>query len=158
MFKLIFSLILTAFYLKLISSQCWRSCSFLLGRCLVLHTWTNFLKYFGTVWNQSIEVIAWKFVKMCSVTITALMVSARKQLFSSVPRAFVIENTLVYSCTSTRNGKREFQKSCVFFNEIHSLCTNSNISDHLSRVVSDFVFDSSILVLLIFATWTNSYM
>jgi hypothetical protein len=31
----------------------------------------------------------------------------------------------------------------VFFNEIHSLLTNSNISDHLPKVVSDSVFHSS---------------
>jgi hypothetical protein len=70
------------------------------------------------------------------------MVSTWKRLFSSVHRASVIENTL-YSCTSTRNGRREFQNNgkrefqnelCVF-NEIYSLRTNSNIFDHLSKVV-----------------------
>jgi hypothetical protein len=44
---------------------------------------------------------------------------------------------------------------CVF-NKIHSLRTHSNISDHLSKVVSDLVFHSSTLVLPTFARWINS--
>jgi hypothetical protein len=47
----------------------------------------------------------------------------------------------LYSSTSTKKGKREFQNElCVVFNEIHSLRTISNISDHFSKVVRDSVF------------------
>jgi hypothetical protein len=83
------------------------------------------------------------------VTITALMVSTRKQLFSSVHRAFVIENTLSIAALVPGMAKEYYKMSCMFFNEIHSLHTNLNISDQLSKIVSDFVFHSSILVLLI---------
>jgi hypothetical protein len=79
------------------------------------------------------------------------MVPTRKQLFSSAYRAFVIENALSIAALLPGNAKENSKMSCVFFNEIYSLRTNSNISDHLSKVVSDFVFYSSILVLLIFA-------
>jgi hypothetical protein len=54
-------------------------------------------------------------------------------------------------------AKENSKMSCKFFNEIHSLHTNSNTSHHLSTVVSDFVFHSPILGLLIFAILTNSY-
>jgi hypothetical protein len=92
------------------------------------------------------EVIAWKLLKMCVVTITA-----RKRLFSSVHRAFVTENTVCIAALVPGMGKENSKMSCVFFNEIHSLHTNSNISDHLSKVVGDFVYHSSIWVLLIFS-------
>jgi hypothetical protein len=32
-------------------------------------------------------------------------------------------------------AKKNSKMSCLFFNEIHSLLTNWNISDHLSKVV-----------------------
>jgi hypothetical protein len=48
-------------------------------------------------------------------------------------------------------AKENSKMGCVFFNEICSLCTGSNISDHLSKVVNAYVLHSSILVLLIFA-------
>jgi hypothetical protein len=76
------------------------------------------------------------------------MVSTRKRLISSVHRAFVIENTLSLAALVSGMAKEDSKMSCVFFNEIHSLHTNSYISDHFSKVVSDFVFHSSILVLL----------
>jgi hypothetical protein len=79
------------------------------------------------------------------------MVSTRKQLFSSVHRAFVTENTLSIAALVPGMAKENSKMSCVFFNEVHSLWTNANISDHLSRVVSDFAFHSSILVLRVFA-------
>jgi hypothetical protein len=79
------------------------------------------------------------------------MVSVRRLLFSSVHRAYVIENTLSVDALVPGVAKENSKTSCVFFNEIHSLCTDLYISDHLSKVVSDFVFQSSILVLLIFA-------
>jgi hypothetical protein len=79
------------------------------------------------------------------------MVSTRKRLFLSVHRKFVIENTLSIAALVPGMAKENFKMSCVFFNEIHSLHTNSNILDHISKVVSDFVLHSSILVLLIFA-------
>jgi hypothetical protein len=63
----------------------------------------------------------------------------------------VIENVLTIAALVPGMAKEYSKTSCVFFNEIHSLHTNSNISDHLSKVVSDFIFHSSILVLLIFA-------
>jgi hypothetical protein len=74
-----------------------------------------------------------------------------KQLFSSVHRAFVTENTPSIAALVLGMVKENSKMSFVFFNKIHSLRTNSNISDHLSEVVSDFVFHSSIMVLLIFA-------
>jgi hypothetical protein len=77
--------------------------------------------------------------------------STRKQLFSSAHRAFVIENTLSIAALVPGKAKENSKMSCVFYNKIYSLRTNSNISDHLSKVVCDFVFYSSILVLLIFA-------
>jgi hypothetical protein len=86
------------------------------------------------------------------VTITALMVSIRKRFFSSVHRAFVMENSFSIAALVPGMAKENFKMNCVFFNEIHSLRTTSNISDYLSKVVSDSVFHSSILVLLIFAT------
>jgi hypothetical protein len=88
---------------------------------------------------------------MFFVTNTALMVSTRKRLFSSVHRAFVIENTLSIAALVPGMAKENSKISYVFFNEIHSFRTNLNISDHLSKVVSDFIFHSSILVLLTFA-------
>jgi hypothetical protein len=78
------------------------------------------------------------------------MVSTRKQLFSSVHRAFVIENTLSIAALVPGMAKENSKMSYLFFNEVHSLCTN-NISDHLPEVVSDFIFHSSVLVLLMFA-------
>jgi hypothetical protein len=78
------------------------------------------------------------------------MVSTRKQLFSSVHRAFVIENTLSIAALVPGMEKENSKMSYVFFNKIHSLCTNSNISDHLSKV-GILYSHSSILVLLIFA-------
>jgi hypothetical protein len=65
------------------------------------------------------------------VTITALMASTRKGLFSSVHREFVIENTLSIAAPVLGMVKGNSKMSCVFFNEIHSRRTNSNISDHL---------------------------
>jgi hypothetical protein len=50
-----------------------------------------------------------------------------------------------------RMAKENSKMSFVFFNKIHSIHTSLNILDHLSKVVSDFVFHSSILVLLIIA-------
>jgi hypothetical protein len=79
------------------------------------------------------------------------MVSIRKWLFSPVHRAFMIENTLSVAAVVPVMPKENSKMSYLFFKEIHSLRTESNISDHLSEVVSDFVFRSSILVLLIFA-------
>jgi protein-arginine kinase len=79
------------------------------------------------------------------------MVSTRKQLFSSVHRAFVIESTVSIAVLVPGMLKENSEMSCVFCNEIHSLLTNLNISDHLSKVVSDFVFQLSSLLLLIFA-------
>jgi hypothetical protein len=79
------------------------------------------------------------------------MVSTRKWLFSSVHRAFMIENTLSTAALVPGMAKENSKMSRLFFNEIHSLHTNSDISDHLSKVVRDFVFHSSILVLLMFA-------
>jgi hypothetical protein len=79
------------------------------------------------------------------------MVSARKQLFSSVHRAFVVENTVSIAALIPGMAEENSKMSCALFNKIYSLHTNLNISDHLSKVVSDFVFHSSILVLLIFA-------
>jgi hypothetical protein len=63
----------------------------------------------------------------------------------------VIENIVSVAALVPEMAKENSKMSCVFFSEIHSLLTNSNISDHLSKVVSDFVLHSSILVLLIFA-------
>jgi hypothetical protein len=79
------------------------------------------------------------------------MVSTRKRLFPSVHKAFLIENNLCIAALVPGMEKEDSEMSCVFFNKIHSLCTNSNISDHLSKVVSDFVFHASILGLLTFA-------
>jgi hypothetical protein len=79
------------------------------------------------------------------------MVSTRKRFFASVYRALVIETTLSVAALVPGMAKENSKMSCVFFNEIHSLRTNSNISDHLSKFVSDFEFYSSILILLIFA-------
>jgi hypothetical protein len=67
------------------------------------------------------------------------------------PQSILIENTLSVAALVPGMAKENSKMSCVFFNKIHLLCTNSNISDYLSEVVSDFVFHSSILVLLIFA-------
>jgi hypothetical protein len=36
---------------------------------------------------------------------------------------------------------------CMFLNEMPSLCTNSNTSDHLSTVVIKFIFQSTHFVL-----------
>jgi hypothetical protein len=85
------------------------------------------------------------------VIITVLMVSTRKRLFSSAHRAFVMENTLSIAALVPGMAKENSKMSCEFFNKIHSLRTNSNISDYLSKVISDFVFHSSFLVLLTFA-------
>jgi hypothetical protein len=63
--------------------------------------------------------------------------------------AFVIGNTLSVAALVPGMAKENFKMS--FFNEIHSLCTNLNISDPLSKVVSHFLFHSFILVLIIFA-------
>jgi hypothetical protein len=62
-----------------------------------------------------------------------------------------MEYTVSVAALEMGMAKENSKMSCVFFSEIHSLCTNFNISDHLSKVVSDFVFHSFILVLLIFA-------
>jgi hypothetical protein len=64
----------------------------------------------------------------------------------------VIQNTLSVAALIPGMAKENSIMSSVFFNQIHSLHTNSNISDHLSKAVSDFVSHSSILVLLLFAT------
>jgi hypothetical protein len=61
----------------------------------------------------------------------------------------VIENTLSIAALVPGMAKENSKISCVFFNEIHALRTNLNISDHLSKVVSHFVFHSSVLLLLI---------
>jgi hypothetical protein len=53
----------------------------------------------------------------------------------------VIESTLSVAALVPGMAKENSKMSCMFFNEFHSL----------SKVVSDFVFHSSILVLLIFA-------
>jgi hypothetical protein len=79
------------------------------------------------------------------------MVSTRKWLFAPVHIAPVIENTLSIAALVPGMAKENSKMSCAFFNEKQSLHTNSNISDHLSKVVSYFVFHSSILVLLVFA-------
>jgi hypothetical protein len=79
------------------------------------------------------------------------MVSTRKRIFSSVHCALGIENTLSIAALVPGMAKENYKMSCVFFNEIHSRRTNSNISGHLSKVVSGSVFHSSILVLLILA-------
>jgi hypothetical protein len=63
----------------------------------------------------------------------------------------VIENTLSVAALIPRMAKDSSKMSCMIFNEIHSLRINSNIFCHISKVVSDFVFHSSILALLIFA-------
>jgi hypothetical protein len=63
----------------------------------------------------------------------------------------VIENTLSIAALVPSMMKENSKMSCLFFNKIHSLHTNSNASDQLSEVVSDFVSHSSILVLLRFA-------
>jgi hypothetical protein len=63
----------------------------------------------------------------------------------------VIENTLSIAALIPGMAKENSKMICVFLNETHSLRINSNISDHLSQFVSDFVFHSSSLVLLIFA-------
>jgi hypothetical protein len=63
----------------------------------------------------------------------------------------VIENTLSIAALVPGMAKENSKLSHVLFNEIHSLRTNSYISDHFSKVVSDSVFHSSILVLVIFA-------
>jgi hypothetical protein len=74
-----------------------------------------------------------------------------KRLFSSVHREFVIENTVSVAALVPGMAKENSKKSFILFNEIHSLRTDVNISDHLSKVVIDFVFHPTILVLLIFA-------
>jgi hypothetical protein len=61
----------------------------------------------------------------------------------------MMENTVSIAPPVPGRAKENFKVSCTFFNEIHSLRTNSNISDHLSKVGSDFAFHSSLLVLLI---------
>jgi hypothetical protein len=48
-------------------------------------------------------------------------------------------------------AKENSKMSSVFLNEIHSLCTDSNISEHLLKFLSYILFHTSILVLLIFA-------
>jgi hypothetical protein len=63
----------------------------------------------------------------------------------------MVENTLSIAAFVPGMAKEHSKMSCVFFNEIHSRRTNPNISDHLSKIVRDFAFHSSILVLLIFA-------
>jgi hypothetical protein len=62
----------------------------------------------------------------------------------------VIENTLSIAALIPGMAKGNSKTSYMFFNEVHSLQTSSNISDDLSKVVSDFVFHSSILLLLMF--------
>jgi hypothetical protein len=52
----------------------------------------------------------------------------------------VIENSLSVAALVPGMAKENSKMSCMFFNEIHSLHANLNISDHLSKVVSDFVF------------------
>jgi hypothetical protein len=95
--------------------------------------------------------------KCVFVAITALMVSTRKWFFSSAHREYVIENTLSVAALVPGMAKEDSKISYVFFNDVHSLRINSNISDHVSKVVSDFVFHSTILVSLMFAICTNSY-
>jgi hypothetical protein len=73
-------------------------------------------------------------------TITALVISIRKLFFSSVQGAFVIENTLSIAALVPEMAKENSKMSCVFFSEIYSLYTKSNISGYLSKVVSDSVF------------------
>jgi hypothetical protein len=63
------------------------------------------------------------------------MISTRKRLFSSVHRAFAIENIPYIAALVPGMAKENSKMSCAFFNETHSLDTNSNISDHLSKVV-----------------------
>jgi hypothetical protein len=83
------------------------------------------------------------------------MVSPRRLLVSSVHRVYMIENTLCVAALVPGMAKENSKMSCFLMKL--SLHTNSDISDHLSKVVNDFVFHSSILVLLIFAIGINSY-
>jgi hypothetical protein len=69
----------------------------------------------------------------------------------------VTESTLCIAALVPGMAKENSKMNCMFYNEIHSLRQNSNISDRLLEVVSDFVFHSSILILLIFTKRTNSY-
>jgi hypothetical protein len=69
----------------------------------------------------------------------------------------VIENTLSIAAIVPGMAKENSKMGCVFLNEIHSLRTNSNISDHRSQVVRDFVFHSSILILFASEIRINSY-
>jgi hypothetical protein len=61
-----------------------------------------------------------------------LIVSTKKGLFLSVLIAFVIEYALSILALMLGMRKENSKMRCVFFNEIHSLHTNLNISDHLS--------------------------
>jgi hypothetical protein len=62
----------------------------------------------------------------------------------------MIENSLSIAALVSGMVKENSKISYMFFHEIHSLRTNSNSSDHLSKV-GYFLFRSSILVVLIFA-------
>jgi hypothetical protein len=87
--------------------------------------------------NEFLEVI-WDCLK-------SNYASTRKWLFLSVHRAFVIESTLsIAALVPGMCNKEDSCMSCVFFNEIHSLYTDFNISDHFSKAVSDCVFYLSI--------------
>jgi hypothetical protein len=70
------------------------------------------------------------------------MISTRKLFFLSVHRAFETENTLSIDAFVPGMAKEDSKMICIFLNEIPSLYTNSNISDHLSTVVIKFVFQS----------------
>jgi hypothetical protein len=91
---------------------------------------------------------------MCFVALTAAMVSTRKLFFLSVHRAFVIDNTRSIDALvpgmAKENSKMICMYVCMLLNEMPSLCTNSNTSEHHSTVLMKFVFHSLILFLLIY--------
>jgi hypothetical protein len=62
----------------------------------------------------------------------------------------VVENTLS-GVALVRGMAEELKNKLCLCNKTHPHCTNLNNSDYLSNAVSDFVFHSSIMILLIFA-------
>jgi hypothetical protein len=67
------------------------------------------------------------------------MVSTRKLFLSSVHGAFLIENNLSTDALVLGMAEENSKMICMFLNEMPSLCTNANNSDHLSTVVIKFV-------------------
>jgi hypothetical protein len=85
------------------------------GTCPVRRRWTNFLKEFGIVLNQSIEVVARKFLRMCFCNYHCFDGFNKKTALFVSSQSICDRKYSLYSSTSTWNGKREFQSEFYVF-------------------------------------------